>query len=104
MKTLNRACGTFNVVSQHCFGANSREGRVWLRERGLIGALKPQKPRLRRDHKPLKESILERWASNFLVKELWLGLGTNTCKGIYVSTGKTQSPSASHMTFFLDLK
>ena len=89
MKTLNGACETFDNLSQHRFGADSRGGEIRLREKGLNGASKPQKPRFRQDNRSLKCSILERRAGNSLVKKSWLGLGTNTYKGIYVSTGKT---------------
>ena len=89
MKTLNRACETFDNLSQHCSGANIREGKIRLREKGLTRASKPQGSGLRRDDRPLECSLIERRAGDFLVKESWLGSGTNTYDGIYVSTGKT---------------
>ena len=100
MKTLNRACETLDNLSQYCFGANSREGKRRLHEKGLTRTSKPHVSGLRRDHGPLKCSVMERRAGNFLGKKSWLGLGINTCEGIYVSTGKTQSPLGYHMTLF----
>ena len=62
-----------NLASQHCFWENSRDWEVWVRERSLTGALKQQKPVVRRVHKPPTCSILETRAGNIAYQGTVIG-------------------------------